>query len=201
LAYSPDGSLLVSGGTDHVGYVWDVLALTPAEREKGDFTREEWDRVWKDLGDTDAKLAFSALRKTLAHRPGALALLKERLQPVAAADKETIARLIADLDHEEFAKRDDATKHLGEMGDAAEPALRAALNEKTPPERRRRVESLLKQRDDSPSATLLASVRGIEALERIGTPEARQVLQALAKGAAEAQLTREAKGALERLKK
>jgi hypothetical protein len=36
-------------------------------------------------------------------------------------------------------------------------------------------------------------------LEAIGTPEARKVLQTLAKGAAEARLTREAKAALARL--
>jgi hypothetical protein len=44
-------------------------------------------------------------------------------------------------------------------------------------------------------------LRAVEALERIGTPEARQVLQALAKGAAGAVLTRAAQGALERLER
>jgi RNA polymerase sigma factor (sigma-70 family) len=201
LAFSPDGSLLVSGGTDHIGYVWDVLGLTPAERDKASFTPKEWDRVWIELGDPDAKQGFSALRKLVANRAGAVALLRERLQPVAATNKEKIARLIADLDHAEFAKREDATKQLSELGDAAEPALRAALNEKTPPEMRRRVDDLLKQRDQSPSATLLATVRGIEALEHIGTAEARQLLQHLTKGAADARFTREAKAALERLKR
>ena len=36
-------------------------------------------------------------------------------------------------------------------------------------------------------------------LERIGSPDARRVLEALAKGVPEARLTREAKAALERL--
>jgi len=41
-------------------------------------------------------------------------------------------------------------------------------------------------------------VRAVEVLESLGTPKAREVLQTLAKGAAEARLTREAKAALER---
>jgi hypothetical protein len=39
----------------------------------------------------------------------------------------------------------------------------------------------------------------LEVLEHIGTPEAREVLKALAKDAPDARLTREAKAALERL--
>jgi hypothetical protein len=38
----------------------------------------------------------------------------------------------------------------------------------------------------------------VEVLESLGTPEARQVLQTLARGAAEARLTREARAALKR---
>jgi len=45
------------------------------------------------------------------------------------------------------------------------------------------------------------SVRAVEVLEHITTPEARQLLQELACGAAEARLSREANAALERLKK
>jgi hypothetical protein len=46
----------------------------------------------------------------------------------------------------------------------------------------------------------LRGVRAVEALEHIGTAEAREVLQTLADGAP-ARLTREAKASLERLAK
>jgi hypothetical protein len=42
-------------------------------------------------------------------------------------------------------------------------------------------------------------VRAVEVLERVGTPQAREVLRDLAKGAPSAWLTREARAALTRL--
>jgi predicted Zn-dependent protease len=50
-----------------------------------------------------------------------------------------------------------------------------------------------------PSAHSVRTLRALEVLELAGTQQARQVLQELAKGAPEAQLTQEAKAALERL--
>ncbi len=50
-----------------------------------------------------------------------------------------------------------------------------------------------------PPADRMRLVRAVEALELIGTQEARRVLRNLARGAPEAQLTLEAKTALERL--
>jgi hypothetical protein len=46
---------------------------------------------------------------------------------------------------------------------------------------------------------LLRGVRAVEVLERAGTPEARQLLAALAGGAPGALLTREAAASLQRL--
>jgi hypothetical protein len=50
-------------------------------------------------------------------------------------------------------------------------------------------------RASTPSVT----IRAVQILEYIGTTQAREVLEALAKGAAEARLTQEAKGSLDRL--
>jgi hypothetical protein len=104
-------------------------------------------------------------------------------------------------DRDDLATRESAKKQLSELADLAEPALRAALHDKLSLEKRRRVEDLLKRLDASVSPELLRGVRAVEVLESLGTPEARQVLQTLAKGAAESRLTREANAALKRGKR
>jgi RNA polymerase sigma factor (sigma-70 family) len=198
LAYSPDGTLLVTGGTDRIALVWDLFGLRTSDQKKADFTREGVDRLWADLADADAGKAFRAMQVLRANGAQAVKLLKERLRPAAASDAKTIARLIADLDRDDFTARESASKELSELGELAEPALRAALNDKPSAEKRRRVEELLKRLDASNSPELLRGVRAVEVLESLGTPAARQALQALSQGAAEARLTREANAALKR---
>jgi WD40 repeat protein len=204
LAYSPDGTLLVTGGTDRTALVWDLFDLRTSDQKKADFTREDVDRLWADLADADAGKAFGAMKVLRANGTPAVSLLKERLRPVAATDPAKIAkiaRLITDLDQNAFTARESATKQLSELGELAEPALRAALNDKPSAEKRRRVDDLLKRLDPSNSPEVLRGLRAVEVLESLGTPEARQVLQTLAEGAAEARRTREAKAVLERRKK
>jgi RNA polymerase sigma factor (sigma-70 family) len=195
LAFSPDGSLLVTGGTDRTALVWDVLGLGTPDRKKADLTPENAARLFPDLADIDAAKAFRAMQALRANGTQAVSLLKERLRPAAGTDQVKVARLIADLDKDDFTVRESATKQLLDLADLAEPALRAALNDKPSLEKRRRVEDLL-TRLDSPEQ--LRSVRAVELLESLNTAEARQLLQALAQGAAEARLTREARAALNR---
>jgi HEAT repeat protein len=128
----------------------------------------------------------------------ALPLLRERLRPAVPADPRRVARLIAELDSERFAVRENATRELERLGESALPALRKVLSDSPSAEVHRRVEQLLAK---PAGADRLRDVRAVEALEHIGTSDAREVLQNLAKGTAEARLTREAKAALERLAK
>ncbi len=201
LAYSPDGTLLVTGGTDRIALVWDLFGLRTWDQKKAEFTREDVDRLWAELADADAGKAFRAMKVLRANGAQAERFLKERLRPAAASDPKKIARLIADLDQDDFAARESATKQLSELGDLAEPALRAALNDKPSADKRRRLDELLKRLDPSNSPELLRGVRAVEVLESLGTSEAWQVLQALAEGAAGARLTREANAALKRGKR
>ena len=85
------------------------------------------------------------------------------------------------------------------MGRPAEPALRKALDGQPSPEVRRRVRQLLNKLAAVPSGERLRALRALEALEQIGTPPAREALEALARGAPEARLTQEAKASLERV--
>jgi hypothetical protein len=103
-----------------------------------------------------------------------------------------------------FDTRQKASAELADLAEIAEPALRAAMKDPPSAEVRRRVEDLLEKVKTSPyvlSGERLRSWRALEALEQCGTPESCEVLCSLAKGDAAARLTREAKLALERLRK
>jgi hypothetical protein len=128
-------------------------------------------------------------------------LLQARLRPAPSpADRKQVARLLADLDSEEFAVRQKAMEALQQLGERAETALREALEGKPTLELRKRIEELLEGvRIGATAPERLRDLRAVEVLEHIGTAEARAVLRTLAEGAAEARLTREAKASLQRL--
>ena len=108
--------------------------------------------------------------------------------------------MIADLDDERFAVREKATTELEKLGKEIEPALHKALQGKPSLEVRRRIDRLLEKLESAaPSPEQLRLLRALEVLEHIGTPEARELLRTLAKGASGARLTQEAKASLDRL--
>src|SRR5262249_55315026 len=131
----------------------------------------------------------------------AVPFLKERLRPAEPADPERIRQLIADLDSQQFAAREAASKELTSLGAEAEPALRAALKGSPSAEHRRRVEAILAVLGSRrvPSPEVPRRLRALQVLEQIGSTEARQHLETLARGAPAAIETREAGAALGRL--
>jgi hypothetical protein len=113
-----------------------------------------------------------------------------------------VAKLIADLDADEFATRENASAELEKLGSAAVPALRRVLAGKPSEEVRRRTERLLDRLGGRGlTSDELLALRGVEVLERAGTPEAKELLKELAKGSPQARMTLEAKASLERLAK
>jgi hypothetical protein len=140
--------------------------------------------------------AYRAMRILYQVPRQAARLLQKHLVPVPVPDAQLLSRFLQDLDGDRFAQRERAFRHLENLGDAAEPALRKTLEGKPSLELRRRVEQLLKKLDGPDRVWKL---RAVEVLEHLGTPEARRALEALARGAPEAWLTREAQGAIGRL--
>src|SRR5262249_46493109 len=115
-AYSPDGTLLVTGGPDPDPLVSDLFGLRTSDHKKAQFTPRDVERLWADLADADAGKAFGAMQVLRANGAQAERFLKERLRPAAASDLKKIARLIADLDQDDFTARESATKQLSELG-------------------------------------------------------------------------------------
>ncbi len=201
LAFSPDSKTLASGGADTTILVWDVTGRLAGERS-GPVSAAQRVSLWRDLASEDAAKAFDAMGLLTASPQQAVSLVKDKLKPVPAPDPKQIARLIADLDSERFQVRQKAMEELKQLGELVEPALRDALQGKLTEEARNSVEKLLEGvRMLSASPGRLRDLRAVEILERVETPQARQALQALAEGAPTAQVTREAKAALERLGK
>ena len=109
--------------------------------------------------------------------------------------------MVDDLDSDTFAVRSKATKELEKLGGQARPALEKMLAKPPSAEAQSRAKKLVEQLDGPVSLPdELRMLRAVELLERIGNADARELLGRLAKGAAAARLTEEAKGSLARLK-
>jgi WD40 repeat protein len=198
LAWFPNGTKLVSGSDDTTVLIWDTSCVRRVEGAP--LTVEERQRAWIDLADADGGKVHQAVW-TLARSPQALAMLRQRVRPVAPLSTELaqqVRQWIADLESKRFTSRRAATAALAQLGEAAVPALRRALAGTTSLETRRRLEELLKkQQAILPSGDALRVLRAVEVLENTATAAARRLLQALAKGEPGARLTREAKAALD----
>jgi RNA polymerase sigma factor (sigma-70 family) len=191
VAFADDGRRAVSASEDTTALVWDLgpaAAAAPADR----------DAAWEDLAGADAARAYRAVRR-LAASP---AFFRDRLRPAPTADAARVARLIADLDGDDFSAREKAGAELARLGEAAGPGCRKALGQQPSAEVRRRLEALLEKNaraawEITPERLRLA--RSLEALELSGAPEAREVLEKLAAGIEGAWLSEEAGAALRRL--
>jgi RNA polymerase sigma factor (sigma-70 family) len=201
LAFTPDGKTLISAGDDTTVMFWDVAGVTRRKRPVERPTAKEWDALWADLAGEDAAKAHRAVARLSAAPAMTVPALKARLRPVLAADPTRMASFLRGLDSDEFAAREKATRELRQLGELAREALeRERRRADLSPELRRRLDDLLKRAWAPPSDEALRQLRAAEVLERIGTPEARRVLESLAGGAPDARLTREAKAALRRLR-
>jgi hypothetical protein len=199
LAFSADGKLLATGGSDGTALVWDwrrACGLVPADVEM--IGARELEQAWGDLGRKPGKTAYRAIVTLAAAGDEAAAWLGQRLQPVGKGQRSVIRGWIAALDDNRFEQRAQASKELEQFGIDAEPLLRQALADELAPEARRRVEILLADIGRWPMP-MLQKVRAVQALEQIGTARAREVLEKLARGIPEARLTQEAQDALARL--
>jgi WD40 repeat protein len=198
LAFSPDGLLLASGGADGVVTAWDAtgaLTGTPAGTKPSE---ADLAALWDRLADADARRGWEAVRALVAASDAGVPFLRERLRPARTAP-ERVAGLVADLDSDRFAVRDRARRELEALHEAAAPGLAKALRGTLSLEVRRRAERLLARAQDCRSPQALRQVRAVEALEHIGSAEARRLLEELAGGVPEARLTQEAQASLRRL--
>jgi RNA polymerase sigma factor (sigma-70 family) len=194
LAFAPDSQRIVTGSADTTAVIWDVSGQATADSGKP--SSEELGRLWNDLAG-DAPVALKAMGR-LQVTGTAVDLFRARLRPASSIDTQRIDNLIADLVGKKFEAREQADDALEKLEDVAEPALRRLLETKPTLEVTERVERLLKLLEH-PGPDSLRGLRAVEVLEHLATPEAKAVLESLAKGAPEARRTREAAASLKRL--
>ena len=153
--------------------------------------------LWADLAHEDAAKAYQAagtlIRRAELRDPGAesrerpgdvVTFLQQQLPPApVSGDAQSISRLLADLDDDEFTVRENASNELAKLGEVALPALQKALAGPT-------FSGSEFSCGNSPGETLhvrtpdrLRVQRAVMVLEQIGSPEAKHLLDALSKGA------------------
>jgi WD domain, G-beta repeat len=207
VAFSPDSRVLASVSDDTTGLVWDLTyrAARPATKPP---RPDVLATLWDDLVSSDATRAWRAIWTLTAIPAQSVPLLRDRLRAAPASpDPKQLAQLVADLDADEFQVRQKAHRKLEELGAVAEAALHKGLEGRPSLELRKRLEQLLELVEEQKrqkqmrvfSGEALRGVRAVVVLEKIGTPEARQILETLAAGGRESRLTQEAQAALYRL--
>lgn len=202
LGVSPDGRSLISGSVDTTAVSWALNKLPRVDVARDESLKQaEVESLWADLAKPDSAAAFTAARKLLTDRTQTVALFADRLKPVPAADAEKIGQLIADLGGS-FDARRKATAELERLGELAVGLLKAAAAKNPPLDLKQRIEKLIEKAGTRKlQGDQLRELRAVEVLELAATPEAKKVLDSLAKGAPDARLTREAKAAAERVAK
>ncbi len=191
--FAPDGRTLATACLDDSTLlVWDLPTLL-RDGAAGAPVR----RPWQELASAEARRAYQAVGWLTAD-PQAVPLLADHLVPATRPDTSRVPLLLQDLDSDDFATRQQATRCLQRLGVAVHPTLQEIDKTSTSAEVRRRARWLLRQLDPK-APQHLREVRAVQVLEYLGTPPARQLLEKLARGVPHARLTQEAKASLERL--
>ncbi|MCI0685047.1 MAG: hypothetical protein L0Y71_23360 [Gemmataceae bacterium] len=217
IGWAPDGQVLASGAGDGAVMLWDVTGrwvdgrLPPARLDA-----KAMEQLWKALASPDAVAAHAA-RWKLAAADGVVDYLAQRLRPVERIEAERLKKLLTDLDAADFAVRERATQQLAGLGQATAPALKKAFTADASAEAADRARQLLQRL--AGDAALSERRRGLRAVAILasqggasqggasqggasrGGPRARQVLDVLAQGAPEAELTQAERAALARLER
>jgi RNA polymerase sigma factor (sigma-70 family) len=201
VTFAADGLTVASSAGDSTILLWDITGRQKDGKLRSTaLTPRQLDACWTALADENAAKAYDAVWALVASAEQALPFLQKHLRPMPRPDANNVARLLRELDSDDFKVRQRATEELTKLGDAILPELRRALDGKPELEVRKRVQQLLDQaRAWTPER--LRDHRAIQALEHMGTPKAKEVLGALAAGAPGTHRTEEAKAALQRLKR
>lgn len=177
-----------------------VVLLRPegARAAESALSPEELSAIWSHLAladDAGVKKAYQGICTMVKAPKESVAFLRECLKPVPPLNVKRVERWLDELDSNDFATREEATRQLEKQGPLVIPLIKKRLEAEVPSlEMRRRLERLREKLDAKClSADELRAIRCVEVLHAIGNAEAIELLKALAAGAPGARLTEDAK--------
>ncbi len=186
IAVSPDGSLLLSGSYDHKSRLWDMHGVKTLKvfhtsdlivrrvgfsRDGRFFLISKYDGTTRirDTKTQQLRAAIVGSSSATISRDNRLAITASHntttdvyrleLDPPAKDRLQRIKHLIAQIDFEDYAVRESASKQIEKIGMAAEPLLREALKSASP-EVRIRARRLRKRVMSPQPITKLSGHRG-----------------------------------------
>ncbi|MBM4070907.1 MAG: hypothetical protein FJ271_18435 [Planctomycetes bacterium] len=159
--------------------------------------QSQLEELWEKLGRVDS--AARAIRE-LARIEETPRFLQARIPPVRERNPRELRWLADELNHPRLLVRLEAGVALERVRCQAIPAVSAAIMQAAGPRHEQDLRRLLgKLRNPIACSETMRELRAVEVLERMATISARRLLEAWARGAADADLTREADAALQRL--
>jgi WD40 repeat protein len=197
-AFAPNGATLATGSMDTTVLIWDVRGDCEPPHAT-EVSEKELDHLWTALAQNDAARAYQAISR-LSKAPGQTVPYLRRQLWRPRIDTMRLAMLLRDLGDHSIDTREHASAALESLGEVATSFLKESLKGELSPEVRRRAERILEKAAIPLSKPVsVRQMRVVEILERIGTREALQVLEDLAKTRPEDPIKDEAGAAVRRL--
>lgn len=198
IIFSRDGRSLFVSNSDTTILEWDVSGRFGRKTEVPNTDR--LNVLWRTLIESPNK-AYPAVWEMLDHPAASVPFLIDKVSPVKPVEEKRVRQLLAQLDSESFAEREEAGHKLVALGEQIVPMLRQVLKERLTLEVRKRVEGIIESLNRGPTSEQLRLLRAVAVLEGSSRPEAAEHLRRLAGGAPSASLTRAAKAAWQRRKR